>query len=282
MGRDLDRLALRRWMGGRVVTWSASTVLVLFGVAAAWMGVSRTSPSVRPGWDAGIAGQHRRLETPNGPVHLFLPRAYNSSTAGTVYYVHGYFNDVDQAWKQHELAAQFAASGRNALFVVPEAPTTNTEPVKWPSLGPLMETVTRQGDIEIPGGPAVVMVHSGGFRTMQGWLPSGNVDTVLLLDGLYGAEAELTEWLGDKGNHRGSLVLVGFDTAGKMEKFVDSFPDARIFEEVPPLIRAKALSPEGRVMFMRSQFGHMEIVTEGAVIPSVLQLTPLSAVGSSS
>ena len=267
-----------------MVTSSTSTVFVLFGVAAACLGMNRTPQlTVRPGWDAeGNTGQHRRIETPNGPVHLFLPTAYNSSTAGTVYYVHGYFNDVDQAWHQHELASQFAASGRNALFVVPEAPTANTEAVKWPTMAALMETVTRQADIEIPGGPAVVMVHSGGFRTMQGWLGSGTVDTVLMLDGLYGAEAELTEWLAGKGNHRGSLVMVGFDTAGKMEKFIDNFPDSQTLEEVPPLARAKSLSQDGRVLFMRSQFGHMEIVTEGAVIPSVLQLTALSAVGSSS
>lgn len=42
--------------------------------------------------------------------------------------------------------------------------------------------------------------------------------------------------------------------------------------------RARQVEATGRLLFMRSQFGHMEIITQRAVIPSVLQMTPLNAV----
>jgi hypothetical protein len=229
----------------------------------------------RPGWEWSAAGLHRRIETLNGPVHLFLPRGFEASTAGTVFYVHGYFSDVDQAWKQHDLAAQFVSSGRNALFVVIEAPTADTEAVRWRDLRALTRAVCSLGGIDLPRGPSVAMVHSGGFRTLQGWLGSGDVQTVLMLDGLYGAEAELAEWLRVTGNHLGSLVLVGFDTSPQIERFIGAFPDTQVLDQVPSLAGARRVDKKGRVLFLHSQFGHMEIITERAVIPSVLQLTPL-------
>ena len=43
--------------------------------------------------------QHTRLRTPNGAVHVWKPAAYDPSTAGIVIYVHGYYVDVDDAWR---------------------------------------------------------------------------------------------------------------------------------------------------------------------------------------
>ncbi len=272
---DLPRLGTAN---AKTPTVNSASKLVGLLLAAALLPATALAAPVegRPGWEpVGDAGLHRRLETPNGAVHLFLPRGFEARTAGTVFYVHGYFSDVDQAWQQHELAAQFAASGRNALFVVIEAPTGDTEAVRWRDLRSLTQAVSRLGGIDLPLGPWVAMVHSGGFRTLQGWLSSGTVQTVLMLDGLYGAEAELTEWLGVTGNHLGSLVLVGFDTSKQIERFIGAFPDTQVLDQVPSPAGARQVSKKGRVLFLRSQFGHMEIVTQRGVIPSVLQLTPL-------
>ena len=71
--------------------------------------------------DIEADGTHYRVQTEHGPVHLFRPAGYDRRTAGVVVYVHGLYTSVDQAWKDHRLATQFAASGANALFIVPEA-----------------------------------------------------------------------------------------------------------------------------------------------------------------
>src|SRR5688572_27928889 len=48
-------------------------------------------------------GEHWRFETWNGPVHVWRPSGYDPATAGTVLYVHGYYTDVDKAWREHRL-----------------------------------------------------------------------------------------------------------------------------------------------------------------------------------
>src|SRR5690349_5160861 len=48
-----------------------------------------------------VIGDHARLETPRGPVHVWTPRGYDPETAITVIYVHGYQIDVDEAWWGH-------------------------------------------------------------------------------------------------------------------------------------------------------------------------------------
>jgi hypothetical protein len=154
--------------------------------------------------------------------------------------------------------------------------------VRWRDLKALTQAVSTLGEIDLPLGPSVAMVHSGGFRTLQGWLASGGVQTVLMLDGLYGAEAELTQWLSVTGNHLGSLVLVGFDTSPQIERFIGAFPDTQVLDQVPTPAAARRVSKKSRVLFLRSQFGHMEIVTERGVIPSVLQLTELVELNGSS
>ena len=73
-------------------------------------------------------GEHVRIATKRGPVHVWRPAGYDPLTAGIVLYVHGYYTTSDKAWAEHRLAEQFAASGRNALFIVPRAPWRCGEP----------------------------------------------------------------------------------------------------------------------------------------------------------
>ena len=60
---------------------------------------------------------HWRLETAEGPVHVYRPAGYEKKKAGVVVYVHGLYNNVDSAWDQHDLPAQFQESNRNAIFM---------------------------------------------------------------------------------------------------------------------------------------------------------------------
>src|SRR5512139_3968883 len=61
-----------------------------------------------------MLGDHTRLETPRGPVHVWTPRGYSAETAMTVVYVHGYQIDVDEAWWGHGLPEQFGHASINA------------------------------------------------------------------------------------------------------------------------------------------------------------------------
>lgn len=220
--------------------------------------------------------RHRVLRTARGAVHVFRPRGYDARTAGVLLYVHGYYTDVDTAWRRHALGAQFAASQRNALFIAPEAPVGGSEAVRWPDLDELLLEVAERTGLPLPRGVKIAVAHSGGFRTVQAWLPSG-LDTVVLLDALYGGEPELREWLEDEGGDERRLFIVAYDTARRSERFIGAFDDARVLEAVPAPGRALVARTE-RLVLMRSQYDHMKMVTARKVIPSVLGMTRLERV----
>ncbi len=112
-----------------------------------------------------------------------------------VIYIHGYFTSVDQTWTDDHLATQFGDSGRNALFIAIEAPQSSGEDVSWNSLEDLLRTVEDRAPFPMPRGPLVVVSHSGGYRTILHWLGDPRVQHVILLDGLYGGQAEFRSWL---------------------------------------------------------------------------------------
>lgn len=168
--------------------------------------------------------------------------------ANVVVYVHGYRDDVDSAFTNHQLAAQFSKSNVDALFIAVEAPSGPEQPVAFADLDELLE---------LAGAPAqarvLVVGHSGGNRTLKAWLQSARVDEVVLLDGFYGDTAPWSRWLAAKPG--ATLRMVGQATWPKAEAWRVSLP-AELREQV---------SHE------RANCRHMELVTKGDWLPRVIQ-----------
>ncbi len=227
------------------------------------------------------AGTHWRIGTARGVVHLWRPRGYRAATAGTVIYLHGYYTNVDQAVEDHKLLKQFEDSRRNALFIVPEAPAWNGEEVFWPELDALLAEVARLSEVTLPKGPLVVIGHSGAYRTLLPWLTYEGIQEIILLDGLYRGEDELGTWLaagpqGAKNPRR--LFLVGLETARRTEAWLSKSHPGAIRHRRLPNFPLPAGAPERRapVVYLRAKpLDHMEIVTEGTVMPELLRWTRL-------
>ncbi len=230
-------------------------------------------------------GEHIRIATSRGPVHMWIPPGYRQERAGIALYVHGYYIHVDRAWTEHRLAEQFRASGRDALFIAPEAPAGGGEEVSWPVLGELLLEIRRRTGLRRPWGPVVALAHSGGYRTALAWLEHRPLEQVVLIDALYGEEDAFRAWLeqprGPAGNQ---LMLVGGDTIRWTEPFVrepgSGTPAAiaRVFDRLPE--RAQEVDDRARaapLLYFRSQIGHMKLVDGGRTIPLLLQLTRLPA-----
>ncbi|MBI5509913.1 MAG: hypothetical protein HY903_14250 [Deltaproteobacteria bacterium] len=247
-------------------------------------------PAQRRGRDPGereAAGRHWRVTTPRGPVHLWIPDRYEPLLAGFVFYVHGYYTSVDEAWRAHGLAAQFAASRKNALFVACEAPQGGNEEPFWDSLSALAAAATRafaETGHTVPQVPEVVVVgHSGAWRTIVLWL-ADPVSHIILIDALYGNERDFAAWVDaaevtPDGDPTRALTMVAWDTLPAAEAFVDLFEDAVFAPQIPTRLDAFAdAARRARLYYMRSQYHHMELVTEGKTIPVLLQRTALVGV----
>ena len=235
-------------------------------------GSSTTNPLITTEPEAG--GTHVRVETSQGPVHLFRPAGYDRRTAGLVVYVHGYYVHVDEAWKEHHLAAQFAASRRNAIFIVPDAPAAPEEQPAWLSLRKLIATALRALHINAPPGPLVVAGHSGAYRSIVPWLEEPTLHSLILIDALYGNEAEFRDWLARERRNRMTLIVKG--TTKWADPFVRDLAYAVTIPQIPGTIaQLTRRERAAKLLSVRSQYGHFELITEGRVLPVLLARTPL-------
>lgn len=189
-------------------------------------------------------GEHVRLTTKRGPVHLWC----RGEAKRVVVYVHGYRDDVDSAFTNHGLAAQFAQANVEALFLAVEAPSGADQPVAFGDLDELLELVNAPAEV-----PVLVIGHSGGNRTLKAWLRSARVEEVVLLDGFYGDATPWTRWLTARPN--ATLRVVGQHTWTKGEAWRRALPSP---------VREQVTS-------QKASCSHMELVTAGDWLPRVIR-----------
>jgi hypothetical protein len=221
--------------------------------------------------DAVAAGRSWRLTTARGPVHVWQPEGYHGDGAATVVYVHGYYTDVDGAWTEYQLPEQFALSGINALFIAPEAPSGSRPPVYWTSLAELVRTVHAATGVPRPSGPLVAIGHSGAYRTLMEWLDYPLLETVVLVDAMYGEIEAFRDWLEAAPSRR--LINIGDDTVRWTEDLAHELPMLEI--DRFPVDRLPAEATTARAVYIRSQFGHMALVTGAVALPQVLRSLPV-------
>lgn len=210
-------------------------------------------------------GLHRRVVSAHGPIHVWTPRHYSES-GDIVVYVHGNEVTVDEAWKQHALAQQFEASGIDAMFIACEAPSNDGAPVNWASLSELLGTTQKLG-IELPKGDVIVAGHSAAHRTIVPWLAESQVDRLVMIDAVYGDVERYRDWLGAKRDRQ--LIFVGGDsTRAYTEQLHALLPQAKVLEGVPQLGQA----PASKIVYVRSDVKHHDLVSSGAVLPVLLQM----------
>jgi hypothetical protein len=230
--------------------------------------------------DTAQGGVHFRLDTPNGVVHVWHSGQWDANTAGTVIYLHGHRSTSDSAWSEHHLAQQFAGSGLNALFIVPDSTTDNEEVLHWESLGALRREVERRTGLTRPPGALVVIGHSGAFRNIAAWLDDRSIDHLILLDAMYSREEDFLSWIErSPGHEKKRLTIVSRDTRKNALKFMRQIPASVGVKEIPAsFAKLSKRQQAAQVLNLRSQYDHMGIVTSGAVIPLVLQRTGLGDV----
>ncbi len=224
--------------------------------------------------DVVAQGRHWRLDTESGPVHIWVPRGYDAATAQTVVYVHGYWQDADAVWLDHRLPEQFALSGINAMFVVPEAPRGKWDRISWPSTRALMTAVIAGIGEPLPEGRVAVVGHSGAYRTVIPWLADSRVDTVVLLDAAYVDVLPYRDWV--RGAKTRRFINVSIDTIRWSNWLHRWLPSTVTVTPFPRTLTEQMRT--ARVLYVKSDIGHWPLVTEGVAIPQVLRVLGAPAV----
>ena len=267
-------MPVRRRIAAIAACLGLGAVLYLGAAVAQQPTPAPLSPAAQQIADAVAAGRHVRIDGPRGPIHVWIPAGYHADTAATILYVHGYFDDADTAWTGHQLPQQFAMSALNALFVVPEAPVAQKTPINYPDIGELVRIVEDATGVSRGMALTVAVGHSGAFRTLQAWLDEPTLDQLVMIDAMYGEEDLILAWLKTSARHR--LIMVGEDTLLGTESVADKLPDTVTLDRVPPTYDTwPAEAHSARVVYIRAQYMHMPLVTEGIVLPGVLRLLPV-------
>lgn len=217
-------------------------------------------------------GEHTRLETAQGPVHVWTPQGYDPDTAMTVVYVHGYSIDVDEAWWAHGLPEQFGHASINAMFIACEAPQNKYQDVRWTSLSALLDTVEAAGR-PLPRGRVAAIGHSGAYRTLQAWAKDARLDTMVMLDAGYGPLWWVRTWVLGRPDRR--LIDIGDDAivfTDQLHRYLlprgATLQGFGAFREPAQVAR---LARE-RIVYVRSTIGHYVIASGAVALPAVLSI----------
>ncbi|MBS1605471.1 MAG: hypothetical protein JST42_22595 [Bacteroidetes bacterium] len=131
-----------------------------------------------------------------------------------VFWFHGWHNNIDTALQFYGLARQFAASGRNAVLVLPEAARNaadsyggkmRREGMFQLLAGDVVSELRRAGVIStgVVAGRIALAGHSGAYSVIADILEHGGlgVDEVFLFDALYGRVDVFDRWAEEAGHH---------------------------------------------------------------------------------
>lgn len=151
-------------------------------------------------------------------VGVFIPAGYRpSATVDFVVHFHGHLNNVANVLDRFALRSQFAASGLNAVLVVPQGPrdaadsgcgTLELEPG---ALKALLEEVAAflrsEGKTTSTRiGRVALTAHSGGYKVAAAVLAHGGLESqitdVLLFDATYGSLERFAVWLAGRKGRR--------------------------------------------------------------------------------
>lgn len=221
-------------------------MLLPLALAASLSSGCLPSPDARP----LQGGLHQRFVSANGPVHAWCPADVEPELL--VVYVHGYFDSVDDAFRDHGLVEQFRASGVRALFVLIDGPKGPKERVAWTTFAPLAAELEHTLGRKVPE-RVMAMGHSGGNRTLREWTKERLVTDLVLLDAFYGDPSHWTAFLANVPG--GRVQLVGALTFKKAELWRRSLP----------------AQSARRVEQLAANTDHMGVVTDAVWIPRLVK-----------
>lgn len=211
-------------------------------------------------------------------VLLVVPAGLRvGKTVDLVVWFHGWHNSIDTALQFYGLARQFAASGRNAVLVLPEAAKNAADSYGGKMrregmfkllVADVLKELRGKGIVpsDAVAGHIALAGHSGAYSVMADILEHGGlaVNEVFLFDALYGRLDTYTRWAEDGSHH---FVHWFTNTGYGPDKMSDTM-QLRLRRDKIPYGLVEEVSVDGRViknnriLFVHSRREHNVIIND--------------------
>ncbi len=211
-------------------------------------------------------------------VMIFIPNGFSpEEKTDFVFYLHGWYNNIDSACVQFNLIEQFANSKKNAILIFPEGPKNAPD-----SFGGKLEDKNGLKNLisDIVGflkskhkiktdkvGKVVLAGHSGAYRAISFCLMHGgltkNISDVILFDALYSQTDKFIHWItgfngrfiniytDDGGTKKETESLMGFLNKNKIQFYNDEENKVK-----------KDDLMNNRLIFIHSDLTHNEVIAK--------------------
>jgi hypothetical protein len=212
-------------------------------------------------------------------VLLIIPRKLRADRrVDLVFWFHGWHNNIDTAVVFYGLARQLAASGRNAILVLPEAAKNAADSYGGKLqqsgmfkglVGDVMHELKSKGIVDGLAKPGHIILagHSGAYAVIANILQSGQmlVDEVFLFDALYGRLPIFLDWIRQDKRHH--FVHWFTNHGGGTDEMSDTLMlQLRNLHMDYLLTEEGALSPaqirDNRILFVHSPREHNVIIND--------------------
>lgn len=221
------------------------------------------------------AAQHYADST----VAFFIPRNFRETPRiDFVIHFHGWRNTVEGTLRQYELIEQLAASGKNAILIVPEGPHDAPDSAGGKlededgfkrfmeeTLAVLKSNRVLKQDAAL--GNIILSGHSGGYQVIASIVARGgttsHIREVWLFDALYAQSEKFLAWAETT---RGRLLNIYTDTGGtkvRTEEMLATLKSrgATVFAQSDLEVDARALQTN-RFVFLHTDLSHNEVVNK--------------------
>ena len=210
-------------------------------------------------------------------VAFFIPKNFRSGTnVDVVVHFHGWRAKVEEVPEKFRLLEQFAASGKNAILILPQGPRDAPD-----SFGGKLEDAggfarfmdevmarlrKRPGLSNASVGRIALSGHSGGYHVIAAILDAGGltpqIDEVFLFDALYGGTDSFLRFLENRPDTR--LIAIYTKDGGTLketQKFIGLLREKKI----PTVVRQEdGLRPRdlhgSQAYVLFSDLGHSEVI----------------------
>lgn len=209
-------------------------------------------------------------------VAFFIPKGFRpSDKADLVVHFHGWRNTVAGVLEQFRLIEQFAASGKNAVLIVPQGPRLAADSFGGKLedtngfkvfLTEAMEKLVASGATgakKLRVGNVILSGHSGGYHPMAAILERGGVPVreAWIFDGLYGDVEKFVSWQQRSGGRLLNIYTDRGGTKAESEKLMVDYTQRGVkFSRLEETNSVTADLRDRKITFIHTDLAHDEAI----------------------